>query len=225
MKVACSWSGGKDSCLACWKAMTAGHDVQFLVNFVSSGTGRDSFHGVSGELLEMQSGASGIPMIQRETTWEGYEQTFREVVLELREMGVEGLVVGDMVVDEHRQWVEMMCGEFGFVPILPLWGLDPADVLDNFIAEGFEAVTVCVKGEFLGEEWLGRRIDRGFKADLQDASRSPAVDVCGENGEYHTFVVDGPLFGRRIALVEGEKVWKDGYGFLEIAEASMTAKG
>jgi uncharacterized protein (TIGR00290 family) len=204
--------------------MAEGHDVRYLVNFVSSGTGRDAFHGVSGEVLRVQSEASGIPMIQRETTWEGYEETFREVMHELREKGVEGLVVGDMAVDGHRQWVESMCGEFGFMPLLPLWGRDPADVLDEFVAEGFEAVTVCVKGEFLGDAWLGRRIDREFKAELQDAGR-PAVDVCGENGEYHTFVVDGPLFGMRIALAEGGKVWKDGYGFLQIAGAGVAAKG
>ncbi len=224
MKVACSWSGGKDSCLACCKAMAEGHDVRFLVNFVSSGTGRDSFHGVTRELIAMHSESSGIPMIQRETTWEGYEQTFREVMRELREMGVEGLVAGDMAVEEHRQWVENMCGEFEFRPVLPLWGLDPADVLDEFIAEGFEAVVVCVKGEFLGGEWLGRKIDRGFKDDLQDPRRGPAVDICGENGEFHTFVVDGPFFGKRVSLVHGDKVWQDGYGFLEIAGASLAGK-
>ncbi len=225
MRVACAWSGGKDSCLACWKAMSQGHDVRFLVNFVSSGTGRDSFHGVTRELLAMHSEASGIPMIQRETTWEGYEATFREVMRELRGQGVEGLVAGDMALEEHRQWTENMCGEFDLTPILPLWGMDPADVVDEFITEGFEAVTVCVKGEFLGEEWLGRGIDRRFKGDLQDPARSPTVDVCGENGEYHTFVIDGPLFGKRIALVHGGKVWKDGYGFLEMAGASMVGKG
>jgi diphthine-ammonia ligase len=224
MKVACCWSGGKDSCLACWKAKAGGHDIGFLVNFVASGTGRDSFHGVPREILAMHSEASGIPMVQRETTWEQYERTFREVMGELREKGVEGLVAGDMAVEEHRQWTENMCGEFGFRPILPLWGIDPADVLDEFIAEGFEAVTVCVKGEFLGEEWLGRSIDGTFKADLQDPRRTPAVDVCGENGEFHTFVVDGPLFRNRISLVHGGKVWKDGYGFLQIAGASLAGK-
>jgi len=85
-------------------------------------------------------------------------------------------------------------------------------------------VTVCVRGEFLGEEWLGRTVDAAFKADLQDPSRAPAVDVCGENGEFHTFVVDGPLFRKRISPVFGGKVWKDGYGFLQIEGARLVAK-
>ncbi len=224
MRVACCWSGGKDSCLACWKAIAGGHDVRFLINFVSTGTGRDSFHGVTRELLAMHSEASGIPMIQRETTWEGYEATFREVMRGLQQEGIEGLVAGDMALEEHRQWMENMCGEFGFEPILPLWGLDPADVVDEFIAEGFKSVVVCVKGEFLGEEWLGREIDRGFKDELENPGREPVVDVCGENGEFHTFVFDGPLFSERLSLVHGGKHWKDGYGFLELSRASLTGK-
>jgi len=224
MKAACSWSGGKDSSLACWKAITEGHDVRYLINFVAPRGGRDSFHGVSGELLTMQSEAAGIPMIQRETTWENYEQTFREVMQQLREAGIEGLITGDMDVIEHRQWVENMCSEFGFKPLLPLWGLTREEVLGGFIDNGFKAVTVCVKAEAMGGEWLGRGIDGQFMSDLQVLSQSTGVDICGENGEYHTYVFDGPLFRKRISPVYGGQRWREGYGFLQIERAELTEK-
>lgn len=225
MKVACSWSGGKDSCLACWKAMAEGYDVRCLVNLVSAGEGRDSFHGVKGELMCMQSEAMQIPMIQRQTTWEGYEQVFKEIMQELREMGVEGLVTGDMDIVEHRQWVENTCREFGFKPLLPLWGLSPEGVLGDFIDERFEAVVVCVKSDALGEEWLGRNIDKRFMEDIKGYGLNSGVNICGELGEYHSFVCDGPLYKRRISLTHGAQVWRDGYGFLDITEAELTEKG
>jgi len=224
VKVACSWSGGKDSCLACWKAMAGGHDVRYLVNFVSTGLGKDSFHGTKAELMHMQSEAVSIPMIQRETTWDGYEKEFRDVMKRIREEGIEGLVTGDMDILEHRKWVEDMCREFDLQPLLPLWGLGREAILGEFIGAGFEAVVVCVKGDFLGEEWLGRVIDERFVVDLQDNSRSSGLDICGENGEYHSFVVDGPIFRQRISVTLGGRTWRDGYGFLDVDNARLIKK-
>ncbi|MCJ7823302.1 MAG: diphthine--ammonia ligase, partial [Anaerolineales bacterium] len=164
------------------------------------------------------------PMIQRQTTWEGYEQAFREVMQQLREAGVEGLITGDMDVVEHRKWVENMCSEFGFKPLLPLWGLTREEVLGGFIDNGFKAVTVCVKAEALGSEWLGREIDRPFMSDLKIISKKSGVDICGENGEYHTYVFDGPIFRKRISPVYGGHTWRDGYGFLDIDRAELMEK-
>lgn len=224
MKVACSWSGGKDSCLACWKAIAEGHDVRYLINFVSSGIGRDSFHGVKRELMCMQSESLGIPIIQRETTWEDYEQEFKEVMREIGDRGVEGLVTGDLDLVDHRRWVEGMCGEFGFEPVMPLWGLGPEKILGEFVDDGFEAVVVCIKADLLDDKWLGRKIDRQFVADLKELCQNSDIDICGENGEYHSFVVDGPFFQKRIFLSHGAKFWMDGYGFLEIDQASLVQK-
>ncbi len=224
MKVACSWSGGKDSCLACWKALAEGLDVCYLVNFVSVQFGRESLHGVKRELMRLQSEATTIPMVQRRTTWEGYEDAFREVMTELRELGIDGLVTGDMDVIEHRTWVENKCSEFGLKPVLPLWGFAPDEVLGEFIDEGFEAVVVCLKAELMDGSWLGRRIDREFMSDLK-SSQDPGFNICGENGEYHSFVIDGPLFQKRISFAYGDKVWRDGYGFLDIERAELVLKG
>jgi uncharacterized protein (TIGR00290 family) len=225
MKVACCWSGGKDSCFACWKAVALGHDVRYLVNFASAtGFGRNAFHGVRNKLLRMQSEATGIPMIQRVTTWEGYEQTFREAMNELREKGIEGLVTGDTDIIGHRQWTENMCNEFGFKALLPLWGLAREEILNGFIEDGFESIVVCLKADIMDDGWLGRRIDRKFMVDMQKYQQSHDIDICGENGEYHTFVVDGPAFRKRISVTLGNKVLSEGYWFQDIARATLIEK-
>lgn len=225
MKVACSWSGGKDSCYACWKAKAQGHDVRYLVNFASTGGfGRNAFHGTRNRLLLMQSEATGIPMIQRETNWEGYEQTFREVMSELCKVGIEGLVTGDIDMIEHRQWTENMCNEFGFKALLPLWNLAREDILKGFIDDGFETIVVCLKADIMDDKWLGRRIDRKFMADIRDYQQTHSVDIYGENGEYHTFVVDGPAFRKRISVTLGDKVLSEGYWFQDIAQAIFSEK-
>lgn len=225
MKVACCWSGGKDSCYACWKAVALGHDVRYLVNFISpAGFGKNAFHGVKREIVHLQSEATGIPMIQRVTTWESYEQTFREVMSELRKAGIEGLVTGDIDMMEHRTWTENICGEFGLKALMPLWKLDRKEIVTGFIEDGFESIVVCLKADILDDKWLGRRIDRKFMSDLQAYDRNCSVDICGENGEYHTFVIDGPAFRKRISVTLGDKVLSEGYWFQDIARATLIEK-
>lgn len=225
MKVACCWSSGKDSCYACWKALSEGHDVCYLVNFVSpAGFGKNAFHGVKSKIVSLQSEAMKIPMIQRETTWEGYEQAFRGVLSKLREMGIEGLVTGDIDMIEHRTWTENICNEFGLKALMPLWKLDREQILRGFIDDGFESIVVCLKADSCDERWLGRKIDHGFMTELQDYSRSHSFDICGENGEYHTFVVDGPCFQKRISVTAGDKVLSEGYWFQDIEKAELIRK-
>ncbi|OGO02111.1 MAG: hypothetical protein A2Y59_04680 [Chloroflexi bacterium RBG_13_52_14] len=225
MKVACCWSGGKDSCYAYWKAKDQGHDVRYLVNFVSPAEfGKNAFHGVKREIVHLQSEATGIPMIQRVTTWEGYEQTFREVMNELRKAGIEGLGTGDIDMMEHRTWTEKMCSEFGLKALMPLWKLDRKEIVKGFIEDGFESIVVCLKADILDDKWLGRRIDKKFMVDMQKYQQSHDIDICGENGEYHTFVVDGPAFRKRISLTLGEKILSEGYWFQDIAKATLTYK-
>ncbi len=225
MKVACCWSGGKDSCYAYWKAVAQGHDVCYLVNFASTvRPGRNAFHGVRHKLIRMQAEAAGVPLIQRETSWEGYEQSFREVMNQLRSEGIEGVVTGDIDIVEHRTWTENMCGEVGLKALLPLWKLDRRKIIMDFVDEGFESIVVCLRADMLDETWLGRSIDRNFISDLQAYGRNCSVDICGENGEYHTFVMDGPAFHKRISVTLGSKVLSEGYWFQDIAEAKLIKK-
>ena len=210
MRVVASWSGGKDSCLACYKAMSQDFNVSCLLNFVSE-DGRCMSHGLNSKLMVAQSQAMGIPIIQKEVTWDTYEEEFKVVMSELRKMGVEGAVFGDIDIQEHKSWVERVCGEVGITPIEPLWGLDPKQILLDFIDEGFEAIVVNVKADLFGEEWPGRIVDHKFLEDLQMLQNTHDIHVCGERGEYHTFVTDGPFFKKHIRISESRRVLGEGY--------------
>ncbi len=218
-----SWSGGKESTLSLYRALRGGVSVSYLMSFVSSG-GRSMSHALKVELLEAQSTALGIPLVTREVTWETYEQGFRELVNELKQRGVTGCVFGDVWLDEHKEWTERMCGELGVKPFSPLFGDSPESLLREFIELGFEAVVIVVKKECLGDEWLGRKLDQDFLIDMREARDEKGVDVLGEMGEYHTFVYDGPLFGKRIEILETRRVQRDGHAYLDIVKFKLSEK-
>lgn len=226
MQVVVSWSGGKDSCLACYKAIMQGYKVSHLVNFISRQFKRVSFHGTKARLISKQAQAIGLPLAQYTVPPDMslYEQRFKEAVSALKRKQVEGMVFGDIYLQEHRDWIERVCSELGITPILPLWGMAPGHVLSEFIATGFEAIVISANAAIFSEEWLGRRIDHSFLADLKSLSQGREIDACGEQGEYHTLVVDSPLFRKRIQVVYGVKVQKDGYWFLDIPRCSLKPK-
>lgn len=221
-RVVVSWSGGKESCLACYKAMLDGFEVSRLLNLMSK-DGRCMSHGIDSKLIVVQSQATGIQMVQKETTWETYEQSFKDTVRELKQTGIKGVVFGNLrTIPGHVGWINRVCNELDVKAITPLWGFDPEQVLMEFIDEGFEAVVVSTKADVLGKEWLGRKINRDFVRDLlRDKTE---VDPCGELGEYHTFALDGPLFKRRINILEGSKVLKNEYWFLDISKYEIVGE-
>lgn len=219
-KVIVSWSGGKDSCLAGYKAMSLGYEVSHLINTISHEYKRVRFHGTKNTLLQKQAQAIGIPLLQRETTADGYEHEFKETIRSVIPNGIEGIVFGDIYL-HMREWADKVCGELGIQAIEPLCGHNAEEILLDFIDSGFEAVVVATQANLLGEEWLGRRLNSVF---LEDIKRKQTIDACGENGEYHTFVIDGPLFRQRIEICESQKVLRDGYWFLDICEHQILQK-
>ena len=206
-----SWSGGKDSCFACYQALTQGYKISHLANFVSQEFKRVSFHGTEAELIQLQSQATGIPLLQKATTWDGYEQEFKEGVKSLLPQGIRGMVFGDIFLQEHRDWVERVCGELGIEAILPLWNKDTEKIFTDFIDAGFEAIIVSAKDELIDKDWIGQRVDRKFLAYLKTKN----IDPCGENGEYHTLVVNGPLFKRKIEIIESRTINRDNHWLLD----------
>ena len=220
MKVFCSWSGGKESCLACCKAIEEGHALASLLTMGTT-TGRYTrSHRLSRVLLMAQSQAIGIPLRQRRASWNTYEREFTKALTSFKRQGIEGGVFGDLFHDEHRAWVERVCAEAGMVPLLPLWGMDGKDLLCGFIEAGFEAIVVAVRNDIMNEHWLGKRIDGEFMEQMEKGG----VDVCGENGEYHTLVVDGPIFRRRIDI-RGARITRRGQmSFLHIVRFSAEQK-
>jgi len=210
MKVISSWSGGKDSCLACYKAIKEGHEVCFLLNFISEEYKRCCFHGVSSDILRKQSEAVGIPIVQREVPADmtGYEDKFKIAVSELIDKyDIKGMVFGDIYLDEHRNWVERVCNDLKITPLEPLWNKPAENIVREFIDYGFKAIVISAKADLFSEDFLGREIDYSLVEELKKRN----ICLCGENGEFHTFVYDGPMFKKSINIVETDKLLKEGF--------------
>ena len=224
MRVVASWSGGKESCFACYKAISEGFEIPYLMNFISK-DGRCMSHGLDSKLILAQSEAIGIPMVQRKVTWETYEKEFKSVIRKLKQSGVEGAVFGDISnIAGHEGWIDRVCSELGIKPIKPLWDSDPEQLLTDFIDEGFKALVIMVKADFFGKEWLGRKIDEAFMRDLRKLEGKADIHPCGELGEYHTFVYDGPLFRKRLKILGFKKKMTEGCWFLDIRSHDIVEK-
>lgn len=210
MKVIGSWSGGKDSCFACYKAKQQGHDLVGLLNLVSKESGRCCFHGIDGRLLALQADLTGLPIVQYKMSDDmtAYEGEFKTALRELKhKFGAEGVVFGDIYLDEHKEWVERVCRDAGMQALEPLWAMAPADIANDFIQAGFRAVVVSGKADLFGKDVAGRELDAAFIRELVQKGICP----CGEHGEFHTLVVDGPLFCRRINITKAKAVFKQGF--------------
>ena len=223
MKLVASWSGGKDSCFACYKAIQEGYAVSQLLIMMSDPS-KSNFHMIRSDMLDAQSHAIGIPIVKWMTTPDTYEQDFKKSLLQIKAEGVEGVVTGDVfdVALHEAGWLDRICKEVGLKPVKPLWHRDTQQILNEFISEGFKATVVRVKIDVLGIEWLGREIN---KEVFDDLLKLGTVDPCGEHGEFHTFVTDGPLFKKRIEILESEKVKLNGHGRLVIKRFEVKPKG
>jgi len=209
----CSWSGGKDCCLALYKAKRAGLDPKVLLTMMCAEfKGRSRSHGLSVEVLMAQSEALRTPILLQDSTWNEYKNDFirRLRKIKVSHPDVTTGIFGDIDSEEQRQWEEEVCTEIGFEAFLPLWKEDRKNILKEFLTAGFKAVIVSVQEGILEPHFLGRTID---KALIEEFEKS-GIDSCGENGEYHSVVVDGPLFDESLELVkEGGSVLKSGYWF------------
>ncbi|MEA3442577.1 MAG: diphthine--ammonia ligase [Chloroflexota bacterium] len=209
MKVFSSWSGGKESALATYKAISQGHEVLYLVNFVSEDGKRSRSHGIKANVLALQAEAMGIPLIQVKTSWEDYEENFKKVATRLKKKGIEGGIFGDMELEEHREWIERVCGELKIKAFLPLWGIEAEELIDEFLKLGFKAMVIATK---LDENLLGKVLDEALLNQVIRLGSHP----CGENGEYHTFVTSGPTFKKPFEVALGKKEERDDTWFLEV---------
>lgn len=212
MKVACLWSAGKDSCFAGYIAKQKGHQILALFNFTKADGKSSLSHGLSREIIRKQAEMTGIPIVQKAVTWGNYRREFKKLVTVWKdEKGIEGVVFGDIYLEEHREWIDQVCRELKVEAIFPLWGRDTGKLILEIIDSGFESIIVSVKDGVLGKEWLGRKIDKEFIRGLD-----PGIDPCGEKGEFHTFVYNGPLFRKPLDFVIGKALKRGGHWFLDI---------
>jgi uncharacterized protein (TIGR00290 family) len=211
--VYCSWSGGKDSALALHEAIQAGAEPRFLVSMMTEGGERSRSHGLRRELLAAQAAAIGLPIRFGAATWSGYRQEFVRVVAEgIAAAGARVGIFGDIDMDDHRKWEEEVCAEVGAEAALPLWQRDRRAITDQLLASGFKAVIVAVRDGILPPSLLGRALDATVLAEIEAAG----ADACGENGEFHTFVVDGPIFRNAVEVEFGERSLRDDVWFVDL---------
>jgi diphthine-ammonia ligase len=221
-KVFASWSGGKDCCLSLYRSIKSGMDVRYLVNMVTADGKRSCSHGMSAAVVKKQAEALGIPIVQKPTTGDNYGDVFTATLKELRQEGVTGGVFGDIDFNPHREWIEKICAPAGITPHLPLWLEDQSKLMEEFLAAGYKAVIVAVKADLLGKEALGRTIDKEFLKYIKGLDKG--ITPCGEAGEFHSLVIDGPLFKKRLVIKESEKVTWGDHHFLEILKTEFKAK-
>jgi len=221
-----SWSGGKDCCLACYNAKAEGHRICYLASMITEHTGRLWPHYLTPDVLRMQAKAMDIPIVQRWTTIPDYKAEYIDMLSSLKQKGITLGVFGDVkngneLADEHRKWVEEVCSASGMAASQPLWEKEREAILNEFIEAGFEAVIIASDKDRLGKQWLGRPLDRELIDELR-ARHKLAPD--GDVGYYHTFVIDGPLFKRRLEILEANPVLKGPIWYLDILRCGFKEK-
>ena len=209
-RVLLAWSGGKDCALALYElTRQEGTEIAALLTTVTEGYDRISMHGVRRTLLAAQAATLGHPLeevvIPPQCTSEMYEQRMQQALEKYRQAGVLDAAFGDLFLADVRAYREERLGRIGMRGIFPLWGRNTSESARQFIRLGFKAIIVCVDTQALDQAAAGREYDESFLSDLPDS-----VDPCGENGEFHTFVYDGPAFRRPLRVERGEKVLREG---------------
>lgn len=193
-KAFCSWSGGKDSCLALKRALDSGYEITHLVTMFDETGERSRSHAVSLEVMQQQAASLGIALITPTASWADYEKVFVETLQDLKRQGCDYGIFGDIDLQPHRDWEEKVCAAAGIEAVLPLWSEKRLDLVDEFLNENYRSVVICVNEKFLDANFCGRVFDRSFIADLPET-----VDACGENGEFHTFAFDGAAFKNSVS--------------------------
>ena len=211
-----SWSGGKDSCLALFEIQKSpDYRVAALLTTMTRDYDRISMHGVRRVLLENQAARLGLPLhqvlISKGATNEEYEANLTQAVSAYRDQGIDSIIFGDLFLEDIKTYRDQFLARHDLRGIYPVWMRDTAEFIKEFIELGFKAVLTCVDSKALDQSFAGRIIDDDFLAAL------PAnVDPCGENGEFHTFVYDGPHFAQPVGFSVGETVSRDGFWFCDL---------
>jgi uncharacterized protein (TIGR00290 family) len=200
-RAAISWSGGKDSLAALAATREAFDVVALLTMFDETGT-RSRSHGLRPALVEAQADRLGLRVVVGCCTWPNYNEAFTGALRALGADGITHVVFGDLVFPQHRQWAEQRCAQAGLTAVEPLFGRCTSDLFDAFVASGATALIVTVREPWLDETWLGLPL----RAEMKNVFAQRGIDPCGERGEYHTAVIDSPLFSRPIVVSEGERV-------------------
>jgi len=208
-----SWSGGKDSAMAYYRAMKDGGIPKRLWTMFEEDEERSKSHALPFEVVEAQAERLGVPLMIRGANWTSYEGQFLDAMEECVEAGVSHGVFGDIDLEDHLEWVRNTCAKVGMEAVHPLWMEPRRKILEEFIEAGFQAYIVVVNTKMMPAHFIGRK----FTVELMDELEAMDIDSCGESGEFHTVTVDGPIFSESVPVVFSGKHERDGYVFLDVA--------
>lgn len=189
------------------------HEVSHLINMCDTDGGYSRSHGMRKHLIVEQAASIDIEIIQPKSDFKLYEFQFKAVIETLKGKGIRGGIFGDIYLQSHRDWIERVCSEMEIQPFFPLWDNNTSDLLYEFVNAGFKTIVVSVNAKNLPQSWLGRDIDYHFADDIL---KLDGIDPCAENGEYHSFVYDGPIFTKPVAISMGQQYFKDNHWFLDL---------
>ncbi|MEM9420539.1 MAG: diphthine--ammonia ligase [Planctomycetota bacterium] len=214
----CSWSGGKDICLAVHRAHDAGGRLRAALTMLDETGERSRSHGLPKALLEAQADSMGIDLVFRSATWGEYTDAFVDGLEELKARGLTTGVFGDIDIESHRQWVVDACERAGVTPLHPIWQEDRRALVDEGLERGIRSRIVVVNTNHLPEEFLGRELD----AETVEEIVAAGADACGENGEYHSLVTDAPLMKQPLEVEVQDTVRIEGYAFHKLTLADQS---
>ena len=208
----CSWSGGKDSCFALLQAIQLGYEPTVLLNVLNEEGKISRSHGIPSAILNAQASAAGLPIHLISSSWEDYENRFTAALSKLKEEHeLSYAIFGDIDLRAHRDWEEKVCRHASLTAVLPLWQQDRKKLVMQMLDTGLQAMIVSCN-ETMGPGFIGKMITPAVVAELE----SMGIDACGENGEYHTLVVDCPLFRKGIEVKVKETLHHGNYWFSQL---------
>ncbi|HET7840882.1 MAG TPA: ATP-binding protein, partial [Terriglobia bacterium] len=205
-------------------ARRQGLEIVALLSTLNAEFRRVAMHGVREELLDAQAEALGLPLVKVPLPWpcpnDAYERAMSEAVQQARSEGIEQIIFGDLFLEDIRKYREEKLAATGITPLFPIWGLDTAALARDMVGSGLRAHLTCVDPKKLSPGFAGRTFDSQLLEDLPEG-----VDPCGENGEFHTFAVDGPMFGQPVEVRVGEVVERDGFVYADLLERRSQKSG
>lgn len=213
MNTTCSWSGGKDSCFALMQAIKQGYQPKVLLTVLNENGLISRSHGIPSEILQAQAASAGLPIYLIPSSWQDYESKFVNALqLLTKKYELQYAVFGDIDLQAHRDWEEVVCLSAGLQAKLPLWKQDRRKLVNEMLASGIETIIVSCN-EVMGERFLGKTLT----PSLIDELEAIGIDACGENGEYHTLVINCPLFSSTVNVYTKKNIFHEHYWFCHLA--------
>ena len=226
MNAAVLFSGGKDSTMAAYSAIKEGHEVKYLVSVFSDNPASYMFHVANIHITELSAQAMGIPLIKKVTKGIKEEELedLKNILIELKDKGIEAIYSGALFSVYQKSRIDALCEELGLKSCAPLWHRDPTEYMEEIIELGFEVIITSVAAEGLDESWLGKKIDKDSLDGIVKLNKKYKIHIGFEGGEAETLVLDGPLFNKRIKVLESENIWEGDSGYFLIKDAELVDK-